>query len=231
MKTLKLLFQIAIIWLPWALRRPLLCAAFGYRIDRTAWIGKSLILPRKLFMAEGSRIGHANFAHGMEELRLERFASIGRLNWIAGFPLGGARYFMAFPDRNPVLHIEEHARLVHRSIVDCTDAVTIGRFTVIAGNRHQLMTHGIDLRTGNQSCAPLRIGAYCLIGTGCILLKGTVLPDCSVLGAGSVLTKAHERTHMLYSGNPAVPVKELDPALPFFHRTIGASDSEPPAAG
>ena len=226
MKTFKLLFQLAIIWLPWAVRRPLLCAVLGFEIHPSAWIGKSLILPRRLFMAEGSRIGHGNFAHGLEEIRLERFSSIGRLNWISGFPLGGARYFKAFPDRSPRLHLEEHSRIVHRSMVDCTDTITIGRFTVLAGNRHQLMTHGIDLRTGNQSCAPLSIGAYCLVGTGCIFLKGTALPDYCALGAGSVVHKKNDRTHMLYSGTPAIAVRELDPDLAFFHRKIGASDSE-----
>ena len=56
-------------------------------------------------------------------------------------------------------------------------------------------------------------------GTGCILLPGSALPDYSVLGAGAVLTKAHERTGCLYAGSPAKEIKSLDvESIPYFKR-------------
>ncbi|MCB5425829.1 acyltransferase [Altererythrobacter sp. CC-YST694] len=210
--------------LPWALRRRLLVKVFGFDIHPTARIGKSVLLPRKLRMAEHSRIGSLTFGHGMEEIRLDAHAILGSMNWISGFPLGGARYFRDFPDRHPMLHLEEHATIVNRNLIDCTDRVTVGRFALVAGNRNQILTHGIDMRTSNQSSAPVRIGAYSMVGTGSILLKGSALPDYCALGAGSTLHKNHSQTHMLYSGVPAEPVRALDPGLSFFSRTQGTSD-------
>lgn len=224
MKNLKILFQIAIIFLPWSLRRWLLVKLMNYEIHPTARIGKSIVLSRKLLMAEHSRIGDLTFASGLEEIRLERFARIGKLNWISGFPLGPSRYFKDVPDRYPQLHLHEHAGIVGRNLIDCTDRVILERFALMAGNRGQILTHAIDLRSANQSCAPVHIGQYCMIGTGCIILKGAALPDFSVLGAGSMLQKSHAETHRLYSGVPARAVKTLEPDLAFFIRTKGVSD-------
>lgn len=225
-KLFKLAFQLAIIWLPWSVRRWLLVVVLGFKIHPTAYVGKSLLIPRRLVMAPHSRIGHFNLAHGVEEIQLERHASIGKWNWLCGSPLDDGRYFKAFPNRRPRLHLHEHSAIVSRNFIDCTDEIEIGAFALLAGIRHQLFTHGIDLRTANQSCAPISIGRYCLIGTGCIFLKGSSLPDYSALGAGSVVHKQHETTHTLYSGVPAAPVKQLNKNWAFFVRRIGTSDSD-----
>jgi acetyltransferase-like isoleucine patch superfamily enzyme len=223
-KPLKIVFQVLIVWLPWAVRRRLLAAVFGFEIDPTARIGLSLVLPRTLIMGPHSSIGHGNFAHNLDEIRLDQHARIERLNWIGGYPANGERYFRAFPDRRPRLHLHEHAAILTRCIVDCTDEIVIGAFALLAGHRHQLITHAIDLHTANQACAPISIGRYCMVGTGSILLKGALLPDYSVLGAGSVVHKRFETTHTLYSGVPAQPVKALDANLAFFSRTSVESD-------
>lgn len=226
MKNIKLLFQLAIIWMPWSLRRWLLVKIMKFEIHPTARIGKSIILSRKLSMAENSRIGDLTFAHGLEEIKLERFSRIGKLNWISGFPLGNSKYFQDFPNRYPQLYLHEHSGIVHRNLIDCTDRVVVGRFAVIAGGRHQILTHARDMRTSNQSCAPIYIGQYSMIGTGCIILKGSALPDFSALGAGSTLHKQHTDTFTLYSGVPAAAVKKLDKNLVFFTRTVGTSDQD-----
>lgn len=218
------LFQLLILPLPWSLRRWLLVKFMKYEIHPSARIGVSLVRPVKLVMEEGSRIGHLTVAKGMEEIRLDRFATLGNLNWVSGFPINGERFFKAFPDRNPALHIQEHGAIVHRNLIDCTDQVTIGAFALLAGNRNQILTHSIDVRTANQSCAPVTIGRYCFIGTGTILLKGASLPDYCILAAGSVLGKAYHEPYRLLSGIPAAPVKQLDPDLAFFTRTKGKSD-------
>ena len=63
-----------------------------------------------------------------------------------------------------------------------------------------------------------------MVGAHSVLTRGAVLPDCSVLAANSTLHKAFEQTHMLYSGVPAKPVKELDPEGLFFKRKVGFVD-------
>jgi acetyltransferase-like isoleucine patch superfamily enzyme len=62
------------------------------------------------------------------------------------------------------------------------------------------------------------------VGTGVVILKGSCLPDYSVLGAGSVLTKTMTEPYTLYSGVPAAPISELDKASRYFIRQTGFVD-------
>jgi acetyltransferase-like isoleucine patch superfamily enzyme len=119
------------------------------------------------------------------------------------------------------LVIERHAAITHRHLIDCTDRVVVGEFSIVAGWRSQILTHAIDIRLSRQSAASVSIGRYCFVGTGVIILKGARRPDYSVLSAGSVLANAMADTSMLYSGVPAVAVTPLDRELGYFQRTRG----------
>jgi acetyltransferase-like isoleucine patch superfamily enzyme len=217
-----LLFVLTV--LPWALRRRLLCRLLGHRIHPTARIGWAWIQVDRLVMGEGSRIGHLTVCKGLAELQLGVRASIGRANWITAYPPGAPRHFLHEPDRRPVLVLGEHAAITNRHLIDCTNAVEIGPYSTVAGFRSQLLTHSIDLRRGRQSSAPVHIGSYCFVGTACIVLGGSVLPDRCVLGAGSVLRNAFSDPEMLYAGAPARAVRAIDPAGQYFSRAVGFVD-------
>jgi acetyltransferase-like isoleucine patch superfamily enzyme len=58
----------------------------------------------------------------------------------------------------------------------------------------------------------VRIGSYCWVGMGAIILPGVVLGDFTTVGAGAVVTKSFEEGYCVIAGNPAVVVKRLDPA-------------------
>ena len=77
------------------------------------------------------------------------------------------------------------------------------------------------MRENRQSCQPITVGAYCFVGTATVMLKGSALPDRSVLGAGSVLTKAMVDEGMLYSGVPAVAVRPIEVDKGYFVRSVG----------
>ena len=55
---------------------------------------------------------------------------------------------------------------------------------------------------------PVHIGNDCFIGTGCIILKGTVLGDNCVVGAGSVV-HGEFPDNCVIAGNPAKMIKHL----------------------
>jgi acetyltransferase-like isoleucine patch superfamily enzyme len=59
------------------------------------------------------------------------------------------------------------------------------------------------------------------VGTRVTVLGGAALPDRSLLGAGSVLNKAHIEECAVYAGQPAVKVKSVDPEAAYFHRSRG----------
>lgn len=217
----RLIIQIVAMPLPWALRRRVLNRLLGFEIASSAWIGCSILDVKKLKMLKGSSIGHLTYAKGLTELRLGDFGHIGNLNWITGFPSDDPRAFAADVGRNPALLIGLHSSITNRHLIDCTGEVNIGAYTTVAGWRTQIVTHGIDFTLSRQTSRPIVIGAYCFVGSGAILLKGSRLPDFSVLSAGSVLSTQESEECALYSGIPARKVRDLAPDSAYFSRSQG----------
>ena len=207
--------------MPWNLRRSFLEKQFGFQIHPTARIGFAWILPNRLIMEEGCSIGAATVCKNIDLLHLKAHAIIGRANWITGFPLGPSPHFAHQTDRRPELIVGEHSAITNRHLLDCTNSVAIGRFTTFAGFHSQIISHSIDLEQNRQSSQPVRVGDYCFVGTNCVLLGGSALPDFCVLGAKSLLNKSFTDTYQLYAGVPARPVKALSRESKYFQRTEG----------
>jgi len=218
-----MLTSLLSLLLPWALRRRLLNLVCGYSIAPHARIGFSVVACTHLRMEHGAYIGHFNVIKGASLEMLED-AFIGDFNWIAGLPSDSPRHFASEIGRDPALCLGRHAALTSRHFLDCSNRIDIGEFATIAGARSQILTHAIDLRSNTQVSAPVTIGRYCFVGTGCVVLKGARLPDCSVLAAGSSLARAYEEPFTLYSGVPATPVKALERESAYFSRARGFVD-------
>ena len=217
----KKILMLLSLFLPWRMRRSFLEKQFGYKIHPGCRIGFSCIFPTRLTMEEGSRIEHLTVCKNIALLHLKAHASIGRGNWITGFPLGPSRHFAQEKDRRPELILGEHSAITHRHFIDCTDSITIGKFTTFAGFHSQVVTHSIDIAENRQASAPVQIGDYCFVGTNCVLLGGSALPDFCVLGAKSLLNKSFTETYRLYGGVPARPIEKLSPDCKYFQRTEG----------
>lgn len=218
MKLLRMLFSFL---LPWNTRRDFLEKQFGYTIDPTAHIGLAWIFPDRLILEAHSSVGHLTVCKNISLLHLREHALIGRGNWITGFPSEPSPHFAAETDRRPELIVGAHSAITHRHLIDCTNSITIGRFTTVAGFQTQMLTHTIDLALNRQTSAPIHIGDYCFLGTNCVLLAGCGLPDFSVLGAKSLLNKTFTTTHQLYGGVPAKPLQTLPADYGYFRRTTG----------
>lgn len=221
---MKTIFRALLVCLPWFLRRRVLAAVYNYEIHPSARIGLAWVFPRKLIMGANSHIGHLTVCVNLDEVRIDDGALIGRLNWITGFPSGHPRHFAHQPERKPRLHVQREAAITHRHIIDCTAEVIIGEFSTIAGFRSQILSHSIDVQANRQAAQPVRIGARCFVGSGCVILGGTVLPACCVLGAGSLLNKTFEAEFTLYGGVPARPLKALSKDALYFRRDKGYVD-------
>jgi acetyltransferase-like isoleucine patch superfamily enzyme len=206
--------------LPWLMRRWLLRVFCGYSFAEGARVGRSLLGCTSLRMGEGAVIGHFNIVKGMR-VELGEHATVGDFNWISAVPAGVDRHFTTETSRDPALLLGRHAALTARHYVDCCNRVEIGEYATVAGARSQILTHAIDLKHNRQVSAPVHIGRYCFVGTGCVVLKGANLPEFSVLGAGSTLARAFGESYTLYSGVPAQPVKQLDRDSAYFRRERG----------
>jgi acetyltransferase-like isoleucine patch superfamily enzyme len=159
---------------------------------------------KKIRMARGTRIGHLNCFSGLDNLIMEEKSVIGNLNWVTA--IRGNKHFHA--DRKRDLILGRHSAITSRHYFDCQEAITIGEFTTIAGIRSTFLTHEIDLKHNVQVAAPVRIGRYCFIGSGVILLSGSSIGDYSVVAAGAVVTKKDFPAHALIGGVPAQAIRE-----------------------
>jgi acetyltransferase-like isoleucine patch superfamily enzyme len=174
-------------------------------------------------MEEGAQIGSFTVVKSLQKVQMGQGSSIGRGNWITGYPLNG-KSFRHQPGRRCELILHAHAAITHRHIIDCTGGVSVGAFTTLAGYHSQILTHSIDLVMNRQNSGGVEIGRYCFIGTNCVILGGSRLPDFSVLGAKALLNHPLVETHSLYAGVPAVLIKSLPCDLAYFQRTTGFVD-------
>jgi len=219
---MRLILRALLVLLPWSLRRRLLTMLYGYELDPTSHIGLAWVFPRHLVMAAHTSIGHLTVCVHLDRVELREHATLGRGNWVTGFPSGtDSPHFRGEPGRRSELILEEHSAMTNRHLIDATSPVLIGRFTTVAGFQSQILTHSIDLVTCRQASAPVSIGAYCFVGTNCVILGGSNLPERSVLGAKSLLNKSFDTPLQLYGGVPARAVKSLPPDAAYFMRVNG----------
>ncbi|MFC5446783.1 acyltransferase [Paenibacillus aestuarii] len=96
-------------------------------------------------------------------------------------------------------------------------SITIGENTLIGGNAKILDNdfHPIEIEARNADVKekigtrPIMIGKNCFIGCNSLILKGTVLGDGCVVGAGAVVSGKFEENCVI-AGNPAKVIKRLE---------------------
>ncbi|MBJ7354145.1 MAG: hypothetical protein JHC98_04910 [Thermoleophilaceae bacterium] len=199
-------------------RQKILRKMFGHEVHPSARIGLSFISVEHLYMAEGSGIASLTLIRGLRECLLHEEVDIGRFNWITAIPLGGTEFFQKVENRDPSLEIKFGSVILHRNIIDCNAKVSMGELSGIAGYRTTLLTHGVDIRENAQTAEPVTIGDHTMVGSNCVILGGSVIPDYSVVSAGSTVRNAFTEPG-LYSGVPAKRVADLPQDAKFFHRT------------
>jgi acetyltransferase-like isoleucine patch superfamily enzyme len=209
------------LMLPWSIRRRILHRLLGYELHPTSRIGFAWVSARKVVLEANASIGHGTVCRGLDLLWMKDSATIGRGNWITGLPSAHKGHYEQQRGRQPQLIVEEHAAITSQHLVDCTNSITLGRFSTIAGFRSQLLTHTIDLERNVQTSAPITIGEYCFVGTNSLVLGNASLPSFSVLASSSLLNKSYSEQYQLYGGVPAVPLRKLSPEYAYFKRATG----------
>lgn len=56
---------------------------------------------------------------------------------------------------------------------------------------------------------PIRIDKKCWLGAGSIILPGIHLKESTIVGAGAVVTKSFDQSHIILVGNPARILKKI----------------------
>lgn len=118
-------------------------------------------------------------------------------------------------DRDCSLIIREESTFedVHLALTEPGSQITIGRDCMFA--------YDIDVRTGDSHsiisqasgerinyAKNISIGDHVWIATHSILLKGTSIPENSVVATGAVVTRSFDKKGIIVAGNPAKQIKE-----------------------
>lgn len=219
---MKKVLSLLVILLPWKIRRFLLIKIWKYEIHPSARIGLAYVYPKKLKMEKGSRISHFNVGINLDAIIIKENSIIDRSNWITGFPSGTKlKHFQHRKNRISELHLGKEASITKNHHFDCTEKITIGDFSTIAGYNSQFLTHSVNLVKNIQDCHPINIGKYCFVGTNSVVLGGASLPSFSALGAKSMLNKPFKEEYMLYGGSPTKAIKPMDKQCKYFKRKEG----------
>jgi acetyltransferase-like isoleucine patch superfamily enzyme len=218
MKRYQVVIAAISIVAPFKIRRLLLNYLLGWKIDKAARIGFSIIIADRVIMAPEAKIGHMNFIAGLTLLRLDQTARISKLNILHGVSRSRTGVYPNSKNRRANVFLQRGSSITTAHYLDCSDQIVIGEFSTLAGFRSQIVTHSVDLTNATQGTARVRIGERTFIGTSSVILKGTKVPSFSVFAAGSVITNDIREDCALYGGVPARKIRPLPRSLGYFHR-------------
>jgi len=184
-----------------ALRVFLYRRLMGYQIASKAKIGFGTLIAAWKMEAGPCRIGKFNLFIGPFQCVIGEGAKIGSRNsflcgeWTLKDDPGGELYSRVFKLGRECLITEGHH-------FDLVGKLEIGDSTWIAGRGSQFWTHGPQARENT-----VRIGSGCYIGSCVRFVPGAQVGENSMVGLGSVVTKAFTQQSVLIAGNPAKMVK------------------------
>ena len=111
------------------------------------------------------------------------------------------------------LDIDTNVRISNRTKIICYDSISIGNDSRIAWECQILDTSFHYMRTISDNSvteltAPISIGAHNWIGNRVNIMKGAILPDYTIVAAGSLCNKKYDFPEKsLIAGSPAKLVK------------------------
>jgi acetyltransferase-like isoleucine patch superfamily enzyme len=204
----------------WALRK------LGNHIGNDVVISPTIVLGCGPFwMADETALGLLNTFRSLRHVRIGTRSQLGNFNYITAQP-----GYQEHSDYVGFFIVEEMSGITSRHYLDCGGQIILRRNSGIGGLRSIFQSHEIDLLKNETGVGQIILEENSMTGTGVIMLKGAVLPEKSVLAAGSVLTKAPSnvelQTHGLYAGAPARFVRELSD-FAFWDREVWFTAPKP----
>jgi len=190
----------------------LLLRASGHKVGKKVKIGFSFIKAKQLILGDNVKIGHLNLLlnksiilnndayigylnvlKGPFDLELDKKAAIGNKNYLTrgklGVTYGGSK-----------LSLGELTKITTGHHIDLTQSISFGKFSILAGVRSQLWTHGYyHAITGKDRIridGQITIGDNVYIGSSCIFNPGVNVANAIHIGGGSVISKNLDKPGM-----------------------------------
>ncbi len=196
---MKKLFLLLLTLLPNVLKLLVYRRLLGWSIGQNVKIGFSYIDAKNVVIGDRVRIGHGNIIRNLNALQ------IGSDTYIANFNSFFGSTYDGWAAR---VEIGQSVNFMSHHFLDVGGTIAIGDRAVIGGRDTQIWAHGLAYDAfGNPDLKPLNvtIGADVYVGARSTLV-GCTVPDRTVVGAGSVVTKQFvaEASPYLIAGNPAI---------------------------
>jgi acetyltransferase-like isoleucine patch superfamily enzyme len=112
--------------------------------------------------------------------------------------------------RNVYAGIEVSPGLSHGCYIQAIGKIFIDDYTQIAPNVGIISSNHLLEDNSKHKIGDIRIGKYCWIGMGAVILPGVVLGDFTVVGAGAIVTKSFPDGYCVIAGNPAKFIKNIE---------------------
>ena len=95
--------------------------------------------------------------------------------------------------------------------INAANGIEIGDYTNIGPNVGVVSAnHDLINNDKHVSQHPIRIGKFCWMGMGAVILPGVTLGDFTIVGAGAIVTKSFTEGYCVIAGNPARIIKQLN---------------------
>jgi len=112
-----------------------------------------------------------------------------------------------FP-RNIYVGIDAAPGISPGCYIQAVGKIYIGDYTQIAPNVGLISSNHFMLDIRQHIKDEIKLGKYCRIGMGSIILPGVVLGDFTTVSAGTVVTKSFPQGYCVLAGNPAQVVMD-----------------------
>jgi acetyltransferase-like isoleucine patch superfamily enzyme len=121
--------------------------------------------------------------------------------------------------RNIYCGIETSPGFSQGNYIQAIGKIYIGDYTQIAANVG-IISANHDLEDNRKHIIKeVKIGKYCWIGFGAVIMPGVEFGDYTIVGAGAVVTKSFPEGFCVIGGNPARMIKQLDKEKCVFHKS------------
>jgi acetyltransferase-like isoleucine patch superfamily enzyme len=192
-------YLLLIVLLPNFLKLLIYRRLFGWKVGQNVKIGFSYIDAKNVVIGDCVCIGHGNIIRNLKSLR------IGTDTYIANF---NSFFGSTYEGWSSCVEIGQSVQLMSHHFLDVGGTIMIGNRVVIAGRDTQIWAHSVAFDSAaTPELQPLNvsIGSQVYVGARSTLV-GCAIPNQTVVGAGSVVTKQFlaEATPYLIAGNPAI---------------------------
>ena len=186
------------------LRRVLLNALLGARIDRTARIGIGTVVAVRSFeVGPETVIGAFNVFRGPIDVTIGTRAKIGRANTFKA-PWHVVEERFRSWGYAPRFVMGDETLVLGKHFFDLFGTIEIGAGTWIAGYGSQFWTHGLSVMDRN-----IEIGSGNYVGSAVKVSPGVRVGDRNIVALGSVLFGKLDVSEHLISGVPAKPLRSV----------------------